>query len=478
MLSQSLPTYYSYRIDELVLKRYNVIWLDKLLKKNNFVKRGKLMSANENESLQKNELITKLEEISALYRDTVAIKTEMNNFMPEDNYERKVLVPIFPGEYEDTGEREEWETLIDHSDEDAVEQMAEEYDCRYAPREPAEPKIKNFDYSYDREFENRQSKLGCFSYIAAGICGFFLLGIILGTAEDEVSTILIIAIISALIFVFFRFKIKSEQDVADKKKAEALVAYNRHKEEIWAEHKEKLKKYESECISYKLRRQDFLDAYSEWREDYIKHLREEEEIEEKLENDRITEVRKIYETQYIPAKDKLDDCNNLITEEYLPVLEFVIDLIKSNRADDLKEAINLYEEIAYRERQLKLQREKEEQRRREEAQRRADEERRYQEEKQFREEQERHRQYEEKQRQCEEERRHREEMKLYEQQERNRQYEEKRRLDEQRRREDRAELARKQEEDSATRRQCNTCALTSRCSMAFRRPNCASYRPR
>lgn len=172
-----------------------------------------------------------------------------------------------------------------------------------------------------------------------------------------------------------------------------------------AEHKVKIKEYESECTSYKLRRQDFLDAYSEWREDYIKHLREEEGIEEKLEEDRTREIRKIYDTQYVPAKDKLDACNDLITEEYLPVLDFIIDLIKSKRADDLKEAINLYEEIVYRERQLKLQREKEEQRRREEEIRRADEERRHREDMKLREDQERQRRYDEEQRQRKEDER-------------------------------------------------------------------------
>lgn len=65
-----------------------------------------------------------------------------------------------------------------------------------------------------------------------------------------------------------------------------------------------------------------------------------------------------------------------------------------------------------------------------------------------------------------------------EKQERDRQYEENRLRQEQQRKDERAESERRRQEDEATRRQCNTCALCGNCSMAFRRPNCASYRPR
>lgn len=429
-----------------------------------------------NEGMKKNQLITKLEEISTLYGETVLIKKKMDRFKPEDNYKREAVLPIFPGDYEDDEERKEWETLIDHSDGDAIEQMEEEYDYHYAPREPKEPQIKDFQYSESSEYKDKQSKLGCFSYIAAGISGFFLLSIIIGTAEGAVSTIGTIAIISALVFALLRFKMKREQHAADEVKAEALAVYNRNKEELQAEYKEKLKQYESECISYKLRRQDFLDAYSEWREIYLQHLREEEMIEEKLEDDRRVAVQKILEEEYVPAKSKLDEINDLVTEEYLPVLDTIIELLRSNRADDLKEAINLFEDLVYRERQLKLQREKEEQRRREEAQRRADEERRYQEEKEFREKQERQRQYEEEQRQRDEERRHREDLRAREQEERNRQYEERKRLEEERRRNER------EARTAATNRQkrCMYCAYQTGCGLKSTEGayNCTGFRPR
>ena len=38
--------------------------------------------------LTKNELLVKLETISILHDKVLSIKRKMNNFMPEDNYER------------------------------------------------------------------------------------------------------------------------------------------------------------------------------------------------------------------------------------------------------------------------------------------------------------------------------------------------------------------------------------------------------
>ena len=47
--------------------------------------------------IAKNELIAKLEEISALYASTVAIQSQMDDFTPEDHYDRQIVVPPFPG---------------------------------------------------------------------------------------------------------------------------------------------------------------------------------------------------------------------------------------------------------------------------------------------------------------------------------------------------------------------------------------------
>ena len=53
-------------------------------------------------------------------------------------------------------------------------------------------------------------------------------------------------------------------------------------EEKTEDYENAVKRYESECISYKLARQDFLDAYTAWREVLFAHLQEEEAIREML----------------------------------------------------------------------------------------------------------------------------------------------------------------------------------------------------
>ena len=90
-------------------------------------------------NLQKNELISKLEKISILFKEALSIRIRIEEFTPEDNYERKVNVPVFPGNYKNSNEREYWENLVDHSDIDAIEEMADRYDGVYSPDEPKKP---------------------------------------------------------------------------------------------------------------------------------------------------------------------------------------------------------------------------------------------------------------------------------------------------------------------------------------------------
>lgn len=436
------------------------------------------MSISENSNLSKSELIKKLEAISILHNKALAIKIKMNNFKPEDNYERKVNVPLFPGEYENDDERENLENAVEHEDKDAIEQMGQKYDFCYAPKKPAELVIKDFEFPGEAASKEKQNKYGCFSYVAAAVSGFFLLSLLLGTADGAVAAIVIIAVIAALVFAFFRYKIKTEKDASDKQKAEALAQYNLKKNQLWSEHHEKIKVYEDKCNIHNEARKKFVDEYAKWRKIYIEHINEEARIAEQLENDRVVAVEKIHNEEFKPILEDLDTINDILTLEYLPAIDTIIDLLKSSRADDLKEAINLYEDIVYRERQLQQQKEQEEQRRYEEELRRQDAERHYQEEKQFREQQERARKQEAQERARAEEQRHREDLAQREKLERDRRDEENRLRKEQQRREERAELDRKHKENLETSRQCNTCALCGNCSMAFRRPNCASYKPR
>lgn len=76
--------------------------------------------------------------------------------------------------------------------------------------------------------------------------------------------------------------------------------------------------------------------------------------------------RKKIETEYREKIAKIEDDypDEYIGEKYYPDLDEIIELIKSGRADTIKEAINLFEEIKYKERQLEIQREEAEERNR------------------------------------------------------------------------------------------------------------------
>jgi len=417
--------------------------------------------------MDKNELITKLEAISVLNRKALSIKSKMNSFTPEDNYERKVSLPTFPGDYEDQEELEYWKDAIDHEEDDAIEQMMEVYDRHYCPKEPVKPKITEFSQTVNTETTKAKQSMGCFS-IGAGLMGGIALISMLGNEDKLGLTICwIMLLISIAIFAVFFFRLKKAKD----KDAAVLKEMKRlHEEKTQCELKDyevAKEVYKTDSSAYKLSRQDFLDEYTEWRECYLESLKEEAIIGEKLEEDRIEGVNKIKTEEFMPVLEELDKINDVLAIDYLSAVDVIIDLLKTGRADDLKEAINLYEDILYRERELQLQREREEQRRREEELRRQDEERRYQDEKRFREDQERQRRREEERRARDEERRHNEEMRQREQQELTRQREEKRRQEADQRKRDREELDRKRSEDREMQRQCNTCALVGRCSMSF-----------
>lgn len=430
--------------------------------------------------LQKSELLARLKAVLAKYTDVVAINAELDSFIPEDNYVRNVVVPEFPGGFNSERERRIWKEKLDHTYERAIELAGETYRQIHAPKKPEKPKKQEFMVVKDAELTEKQQKVRNSSFVAIGVCIFFLLGAVFGVDEktaDTLPTILGIAAVAAATFAFFKYKEKTIKATIEAKVTEAQVAFNRQQEKIMTEYNEKMKAYKSETEAHELALKAFLEQYTSWREVYLASQQEEKQIKNQLEKDRQAAVQKIYEEKMLPAMDALSTINDLVPETYLPVLHILIDLINSGRADDLKEAINLHEEILYRERQLALEQEKEAQRQYEERQRRQDEERRYREDMQFRKEQERQRQREEERRQQNAERRHREEMEQRDRQERDRQNEERRRADEERRRTERAESDRRQKEDRDTRDQCNRCAQVGHCSMAFRRPSCASFRP-
>jgi hypothetical protein len=399
------------------------------------------------------------------------------------HYERKIAAAKFPGEYKNEAERDALMRRCEHKSKNAVEEMRVLHERIYAPQKPEEPNIKDFKAPEETSDEkDKSSKYGCLSFAGLVIAGFFALGFLVTLFDkDNIATLPVILTLSGMggaLFGFSKYQTNKIKAAQNKRTEEALSEYNQKKNSAIAEYNAKIKIYEEKTESYKSRLKVFLEEYATWRTVYLEQVAEETIIAEKLEQDRLAGIEKIHREELTPILNELASFSDIISTDYLPAIDTIIDLLKSGRADDLKEALNLYEEMLYRERQLQLQREQEWQRQQEEELRRQDEERRYREEMRFRESQERNRQREEVQRQQDAERRHREEMDQRAQLERNRQYEERKRIDEERRRADKAELARRQDEDRAMRRQCNTCTLASNCSMAFRRPNCASYKPR
>lgn len=436
-------------------------------------------------NLSRSELIAKLENIVDLRNKAAAIKIRMDNYEPEDNYERTVDVPVFPAECNNEYDKEVCKILVedvDHTADDAIERMGKCYDAAYHPKKPADPQKPAYKGANTSDIEGKKSKMGCFSYIALGVCIFFALGSIVGVDEstaDTRPTILIIAALGLIAFFALKFYIKKLDAQKVAKEVQAKAQYDKEIAEINANYNNMIKAYEGECEAYNVKRQGFLDEYAEWRKIYIKAVDEEDEISEKLEAERQAAVDKIESEEFMPALNEFMQANDIISDDYLTSMDSILDLLKSGRADDLKEAINLYEDIVYREKQLELEREKEEQRKYEEDLRRQDEERRYQEDKQFREEQERNRREEVARQERDAERRHQEELKQRDQQERDRRQAEEKRFAEERRRQEQAESERRRQLDSDAFERCRRCIHAGRCSLlGSARHNCTGFTPR
>ena len=365
-------------------------------------------------SQQKKDLITKLEEISKLYQKAVDIHEEMDDFEPEDNYVRAITVPKFPGNLSEK-ERDFWQDEFDHEIDRAVELAEKTHRKVYTPEAPKKPVIKPFSKSFYENTENAKQKMGCFA-VGAGLVGVMsLIGLVSSSGDElgsKVSLGLLIISVVIIILTYSKLAVAKAKDAS--MLAKSKKEYEQDVREQNSQYAAALKDHEKEIAEYEEKLKIFVENYAAWREIYLQSVEEEEQIAGKLEEDRVAAVKKIYEEQYVPAMVELRDCNDLVSEDYLPVLHIITDLIRSNRADDLKEAINLYEDIVYRERQLELEREKEEQRRYEEQLRREDAERHYEEQMEFQKEQERQRKYEAEKQMEMQEQHHKEEMKMQE----------------------------------------------------------------
>ena len=345
-------------------------------------------------SSPKSNLIEKLEAISSLYKKAILIREKMDSYEPDDTYKREIVVPVFPGEYKNKEDRERLLHSVDHTDDDAIDQMSDAFDALYHPKKPQAPKKPNYSAPNVSSIEGKEKSFGCFSYVVLGIAGFFALGSIVGVdanSTDARPIILTIAAIGAAAFVVLKFYAKKMKAEKDKINARERAKYDSEIAEIDDDYKKALAAYEAECDTYRPVRDSFLDQYAVWRDVYLESVEEEDEIAQKLEADRQAAVEKIKAEEFSPLVSEIAEINDIVATEYLIVLDDIIDLLRSGRADDLKEAINLYEDIQYRERQLEFEREKETQRAYEEEQRRQDDERRHREDMELRAEQERNR---------------------------------------------------------------------------------------
>lgn len=436
----------------------------------------------------KNKLIHKLEVIFDLYNKASSITRKMSNFEPEDHYERKVKVPVFPGEYKNDSERKTWETLIDHRDEDAVQQMEAKYDKFKQPKEPRKPDLGKCPGPSTALVTDFKQKKGWQVWVSGFVlaCALISGGLFSGEALTIILNLVLIAVCGFVIYRFY--KVYERLKKADAEVSQmAIEGYEQEKREKKEKYEADMKEYQSLLNSYKLSKDDFIEAYIQWRTVYLEHLQEEAVISEKLEEDRLAAVQKIEAEEFTPVLEEMAEINDLVTPEYLSSLDVIIDLLKSGRADGLKEAINLYEDIIYRERQLQLEREKEEQRRYEEEQRRRDEERHYREEMRFREQQERNRQREAEQQMRIQEKQHQDQMKFQENQERQRQNEAQQQLrmqakqhQDQMKFQENQEKQRKKEAEASRQKRCAWCAHYPSCNMTNHNAayNCTGFRPR
>lgn len=423
--------------------------------------------------MNKNELVEKLNLISQRYKDVCAIRERINNVVPNDSYQRNVVLPDFPEVNGDKSSALLLKNTVEHKGEGALEgaKLAYESVCPL-PKKPQEP--KKLELKKPDKPRIIKTLTGVFgTTLAISIFCLFCGISIIGSQWGNILTIM--SIVGALLslvglvatFITGLVVIKIKERVAKSKlESDQNAQAEKYNEEV--------SKYQLELNEYRQREQAFLNEYLSWRGAYLEHLAEEERISAQLEIDKKAIIKEIEEGELILALDKLNEVNDLVGEDYLPSINTITSLIKNGRADSLKEAINLYEELLYKERQLQLEREKEDRRRYEEQMRRQDEERRHEEQMRFLEEQEYQRQREEASRRYDEERRYREE-------ENRRQAEDERRQAESRREESRRqheERVSMYREHRNTQRQCNSCALNGRCTMAFRRSNCASYQPK
>ena len=395
----------------------------------------------------KNELINKLESIAAAQAKVSTIQKKIRKYKPEDKYERKIQLPdLFIGK-ENVGQSEDFIHNFDHKSSNETKVAKEAFDKFSArPVSPTKESTKHSSEHAKRDAYIKNLK----PTIICGVAAYFFIISFFGLlgSEDIISAIVSLVILAPCGFVVYRYAKGLLSAINEDK--QQIESEKEHEKQIERKYNDQLQEYKSQCDAYEAAKQEFVANYSEWRKVYLDQLKEEDEIRGNLEKERLIYTSKVKKEELDVANRELAQVNDMVAAEYLPVINTLIDYIKKGRADNVKEAINLYEENLYRQKQLDLQRESEEQRR-----------------------------FEEEERMEFENRRHREEMNLLERQEAQR-----RRDEENYRREEEKKAFRKEREAAeaakrAAESRCLSCAKRQRCTLKGSHPqNCSAFEPR
>ena len=269
------------------------------------------------------ELLNKLKEINSIYLESEEVLKEIENVEVEDNYERKLEMPKEPRKLEE----QEEPTIFYLTKEEQIKS------AKYFIKLPIAFLIATF------------VQVGIYFIAKGGISGK-------GDDADKIQTSFT-NFTFAMIFIFLGVVL-------------VFLALNVLK------YFKAIKKYENErkvaVDAYRLKKAEY-DKYLERKEQYNKELEEyenkvqecedeENSIQEKLDKEKESIQEKIRNEKYNPIIEKLKETNNgLLNEGFnLKDLSRVISIIESGRADNIKEALHVLDEIKYRESQQEFER--------------------------------------------------------------------------------------------------------------------------
>ena len=291
---------------------------------------------------EKKEIIKKLKIINDTYCESQSVLDEIENISVEDNYERKIEVPSKP-------------------------------DCPSVVCEPTKHyKTRHELLSNEKYFKKLPIGFGIASiiqliiYFAAksGINGS-------GSNADQIQTgftSFTKIILFILIGVCASFLVCNLLKVI-----KVLRSYNAYIDSVDREFNNDVAKYNKYIQEKKL----YNEKLAKYDEILRQHNEEEELISLKIREEETKLANTIKKNKYDPLIKRLEKENDgIVGEKYYPDLSLIIELLENGRSDSIKEAINLVEDIKFKERQLELEREKME---REEAARREEDERHQQE---------------------------------------------------------------------------------------------------